>query len=63
MREVIGLKKPIIKAYGILPVTANYEITAQLNEYSEIPDHLRHKLTFGLANIDPLTGLTDPVLS
>ncbi len=63
MREVIGLKRPIIKEYGILPVTANYAITAQLNEYSEIPDHLRHKLTFGLANIDSLTGFTDPVFS
>jgi transglutaminase-like putative cysteine protease len=59
MREVIGLSRPIIKAYGILPATANYDIKTLLNEYSEIPDYLRHKLTFQVASIDPLLGLTN----
>jgi len=49
--EVLGERSILKKEYGILPMLPPYNVLSVYGEYSEVPDELRHKLTFELYDI------------
>lgn len=54
MEELIGVKRVIKKEYGLLPCTRMYEVVSSLNEYAEVPDNMRHKITFRVDRQDEI---------
>lgn len=53
--DIIGKKEIIKQEFGILSATLPYETVTTGNKYSEIPDNLRHRITFEIQDPNFLT--------
>ena len=48
--KLFGIKEIVKQDFGILPATLPYKINIKGGKYSEIPEELRHKITFEILN-------------
>lgn len=59
VREAMGGKAISAQSLALLPSRLPYRILARATELSQIPDTLRHKVTFGLGANPQIPGSTD----
>jgi transglutaminase-like putative cysteine protease len=60
--DVLGKKEIIKKEFPFIPGTLPFRLIAKLGIYSDLPDNLRHKLTFNVSSNNPLYD-TEPLVA